>query len=171
LLEGLVKFRTKINEMTILDSVVQKNTNCPFTTILCFVFLSISLSACLSGHSNKLHGAYKLLKIEENSDSGWVQANWMRAGQGYLQYSSNGIMSVHFTPADYKTTGEGAYWYVADYAYFPDEGLVRHKRLLHSDTSEIGEKVTRRIHITGDRLFMFAEEYNFRLTWEKISEH
>lgn len=130
--------------------------------------LTYIFSSCQNS-PKEIKGSYKLIVIEEKTDSAWVIADWMKDGKGFLQYSEGGIMSVHFTPKDYEHTGKDAYWYVAEYKYFSDEGLVRHKRIIHSDTAEIGEKVTRRIQITGNRLFMFAEEYNFRLTWEKIN--
>ena len=141
--------------------------------IFFYLLAVIGFIGCNESRSPALTGSYHLLQIQkENKHGQWLPADWMKNGTGFLSYSPDGYVSVHFLPEFYQSDPQRheAYWYVAQYDFNPDSGVVYHTRLMHSDPKQVGKTVRRRIQLSQDTLTMYADEYKFRLRWLKMRD-
>ncbi len=147
-----------------------------------FLYLIIIIASACNNSQDQAHtivGLWQLAIIEaRDSLSGkWTQANWMKNGTGYLHYDSHGNMSAHFLPEGYNELnepgnlqdeiGSSDYWYLAEYSIDEQAQTLTHQRYLHSDPSQKDELVKRRYEFHGDTLYLFADEFDFRLKWIK----
>lgn len=115
-----------------------------------------------------------IIEVRDTATGMWNQATWMKNGTGYLHYDGSGYMSAHFLPEGYNEiieTGDerglSDYWYLAEYSMDEQTQTLTHKRFLHSDPSQRNQSVRRRYEFHGDTLFLFADEFSFRLKWVK----
>ncbi len=149
-----------------------------------FIYLLIFLTSIscdtIKDTDDAVTGLWKLSIIEEqDSVTGrWHQADWMKNGSGYLHYDGSQFMSAHFLPEGYNDLEESEdadnsldkihsadYWYLAKYRMDDQSGILTHERFLHSDPSQRDLSVRRRYEFHGDTLYLFADEFNFRLKW------
>jgi len=144
--------------------------------IVCFsIFMTTIACDRIKGSDDAITGLWELYIIEvQDSVSGrWHQADWMKNGSGYLHYDGSQYMSAHFLPEGYNDveafentgTSSADYWYLAKYSMNEQSGVLMHQRFLHSDPAQKNLSVKRRYEFHGDTLFLFADEFNFRLKW------
>lgn len=113
-----------------------------------------------------LHGYWELLAMEkaDTLSGGWVP---YRPGgmSGTLLYDDAGHVSLHLEPINYFYTGT--------YELLKGDTIVEHTRLTHSDSTEVGVTVQRRLEWSEDTLIIRpVEEQNasLRLKWLKRKE-
>ncbi len=113
-----------------------------------------------------LHGYWELEAMEkaDTLSGGWVP--YREGGMtGTLLYDNAGHVSLHLEPINYFYTGT--------YELLKGDTIVEHTRLTHSDSSEVGVTVQRKISFAGDTLVIRpVEEQNatLRLKWLKRAE-
>ena len=110
-----------------------------------------------------LYGYWELQSMERADSLTGEWAPYREEGvTGVLNYDRNGHVSLHLQSIDYFYTGT--------YELLKGDTVVQHTRLTHSDPSEVGVKVKRRIEWSGDTLIIRpVEEQNaaLRLKWLK----
>ena len=137
--------------------------------------------------ADRLPGLWSL-QIMEQKDSLGNWHEWRGGMQGYLLYDGDKNMALHLLKKGYEDTDlrfpnftdtiseaalkhlTGSYVYIGNYKILPNENIVEHTRLSHSNPGEWGKVVQRRFSFQGDTLIVQPVEdknASLRLKWLK----
>jgi len=143
-----------------------------------FLIISTLITAVACKPSNtkldSFHGYWKMDSFwQSDSTKKWIQADWMKGGNGYILYDGLGHMSIHITPKKYsasslndttqkeKFLNKPEIYTLANYVYTGTYDVlgkdsISHNRLSHGNPNYNLSASKKRFEIIDDSLYLYS---------------